>query len=671
MPDLSSTARNIFSANGALSRLTGFEYRPQQEVMSEAIADALVGRSHLIVEAPTGVGKTLAYLIPAALFALGTQRKAVISTYTKNLQQQILNHDIPIAQRVLGTNFAAVLLKGRRNYLCPTRLHTLLNIPVPLFDAQGSQQLQAISSWAATTPTGDVESLGFVPRADIWDMVCSEKDLCSSKRCGAQCFFQQTKERVRSAHVVIMNHALFFTVLSGQENPEQYIFENDFAVFDEAHTLESVAGTGLGKSLSQFQVLATIRKLFNHRTKRGLLSDQKTSVRHRYEVAEREVVAFFESVRQEAAARAAPPREHSNASPPAQEIRIRTPHIVPNILDEPLGDLVSQVHTAAIQSDDEQRGLELSAVERSLAEARAWISEFLDQKNGGFTYWMEFSGASGGNIALCDAPTDVGAVLGPALFREGTSAILTSATLAVGGSIEYFQRRIGAHDVRGVVLDSPFDHMRQMKLRIARSISEPDTGSYATDLPGWIMRSVRESRGRALVLFTSTAVMNAVASVLADEFERDGFPLLVQGAHRQRSHLLDEFRREVHSVLFGLDSFWMGIDVPGEALEHVIITRLPFSVPSHPLVEARIELIAENGGNAFMEYTLPEAVLKFRQGVGRLLRSRSDKGLVTVLDSRILTKRYGRTFLYSIPRCPVELISESGESEDVTLDDWN
>jgi ATP-dependent DNA helicase DinG len=638
--------------------------------MAEAVADALATQSHLVVEAPTGVGKTLAYLIPAVLYALGAHRKAIVSTYTKNLQEQILHHDIPIARAVLGKQFNAVLLKGRRNYLCPTRLDHLVTSAQSLFDAEGYRQVQAIAAWATRTSDGDLEGLGFPPRPDIWDMVCSERDVCSGKRCGSRCFFQQAKERARHAHLVIMNHALSFTLMAIQGNDLQYIFENDFVIFDEAHTIEGVAGAEAGKNLSRYQVLAAIHKLFNPRTKRGLLAEGKRDVKHLCARAEHEAAMFFDSVRQAAAALVAHPGDLGRGTVATQQVRIRTARIVPNTLDAPLADLQFQLHTLAERSDDEQMNLEMVAAEQSLREAQVLIREFLEQKEEGLTYWVECAGTAGENVTLCASPTDMGAVLGPILFREGTSAILTSATLTVSGSLDYFQRRIGAQDIKGIVLDSPFDHTRQMRLRVVRSIPEPDTGSYAADLSDWILRSVRESGGRALVLFTSNMLMNAVASELSEEFEKDGFPLLVQGANRQRSRLLEQFRQNIRSVLFGLDSFWMGIDVPGEALEHVIITRLPFSVPSHPLIEARIELIAQRGGNAFIEYTLPEAVLKFRQGVGRLLRSRSDKGLVTILDSRIITKRYGRVFLSSIPRCPIELITESGESQDIALDEY-
>jgi ATP-dependent DNA helicase DinG len=247
---------------------------------------------------------------------------------------------------------------------------------------------------------------------------------------------------------------------------------------------------------------------------------------------------------------------------------------------------------------------------------------------------------------------------------------MTSATLSVDGRLDYFQHRMGAEAVPGIILDSPFDHSSQMKLCIARGIPEPDTPGFEKTLPRWIMKSIERSGGKALVLFTSTALMRSVAAALDMELRQAGISLLVQGSDQPRHALLAEFKRDIHSVLFGLDSFWMGVDVPGEALEHVIITRLPFAVPNHPLIEARLESIAHRGGNSFMEYTLPEAVLKFRQGAGRLLRSRRDKGLVTILDSRILTKRYGKIFLSSLPSCPVEITNSKGEVEEVFPEDW-
>ncbi|MBI4535245.1 MAG: DEAD/DEAH box helicase [Ignavibacteriae bacterium] len=655
------TVDEFFLARGPLSRRAGFEFRPQQGKMAVAIAQALEHREHLIVEAPTGVGKTIAYLVPAILHATRYERKAIVSTHTKNLQEQIGQKDIPILREILKVNFGGVVLKGRKNYLCTTRLRQALASSGSLFNAQEQKELQRIHDWSLQTHDGDMENLGFAPDAAIWEMVCSEKGICSSTSCKPDCFFQRAKARVRGAQLVVMNHALFFTLMALQGGEDRFIFENDFVIFDEAHTLESVAGTGAGKRLSRYQVLSSIHRLYNPKTKKGLLAKQKKEVKALCEDVEKAALEFFDTIRQASI-------ETQNSA--SREVRIRVPYVVDNSIAPPLVELQAEVHKIEESLKNENVKKELAAAREYLWEAQILASEFLEQPEPGFTYWVELAGSSTANTTLCASPSSIADTVGPTLFRENTSVIMTSATLAVDNNLGYYQERIGAMNVRGLILDSPFDYRRQMKLCLAKGIPEPDTDEYASHLPAWIMQAVLRSQGKALVLFTSALLMRAVAATLADEFDQRNITLLVQGAERQRHELLENFKRDIHSVLFGLDSFWMGIDVPGEALEHVVITRLPFAVPNHPLIEARLESIANRGGNAFMEYTLPEAVLKLRQGVGRLLRSCNDTGLVTILDSRILTRRYGRVFISSLPECRVEIINGEGEVEYLPTDDW-
>ncbi len=649
-----------FSPSGSLAERNGFEYRPQQAAMAGAVAAALTGRSHLIVEAPTGVGKTLAYLVPALTFALAEKRKALISTHTKNLQEQLLQKDIPIARAITGTQCSVATLKGRRNYLCTTRLEHAVGSAASLFGTEGSAELERIRVWARTTKDGDSEGLGFAPSPDVWEMVCSEQGVCSAGLCGPQCFFQRAKARAREAQVVILNHALFFSLFAVSAAEDRFIFPDDFAIFDEAHTLEAVAGAGIGLKISRRAALLAIRRIFNPSTRKGILAGRRKKPAALAGKAEEVVNEFFSTVGRAAHSMAAAP---VGSYAPRPEVRIRNPRFVVNALDDPLGALESYVHDIEDETDDMFRKQEIASARRSLQEVRTGVESFLEQTDGEFTYWVE--APPSGNVTLCAAPSDVGGVLGPRLFRNDTSVIMTSATLSVNGSLNYFCKRMGAVAAESLILGSPFDHAKQMTLCLARDIAEPDTDGYAQDLSAWIMRSVDRTHGKALVLFTNETMMRSTAAALAGSFAERGLQLIVQGIDGQRHELLEQFKRDIHSVLFGLESFWMGVDVPGESLEHVIITRLPFSVPNHPLIEARLEAIAQRGGNSFIEYTLPEAVLKFKQGAGRLLRSKTDTGVVTVLDARILRKSYGRAFVSSLPPCPIEVLTSDGDVERI------
>jgi ATP-dependent DNA helicase DinG len=658
--DLNDTVRAIFSEAGPLARREGFEMRPQQGEMASAVAAALAEHRHLIVEAPTGVGKTLGYLVPALLYAVRGDRKAVISTHTKNLQEQLLQKDFPIARSVTGTEAAVAILKGRRNYLCTTRLEHTVGIAPSLFDEEGVGHLMRIREWSLRTRDGDAEELDFTPRQDVWDAVCSEQGVCSSGICGTHCFFQRAKLRAREAPVVILNHALFFSLMGIGDGEDYYLFPDDFVIFDEAHTLEAVAGSGIGLKISHRQAILAIHKCYHPGTKKGLIAGRKKKIAALCTRAETAADEFFALVGRTARALATSSGREAGFR---HDVRIRNPNLVADSLGEFLAPLESAARSAEEDADDMFRKQEIGAARGALQSVRSGVTTFLEQLERDLTYWVELPPAAGKNVTLCAAPSDIGQVLGPRLFREGSSVIMTSATLSVNGSLEYFQNRVGAAGTDGLILDSPFDHARQMTLSIAGDIAEPESDGYAEELPGWIMRSIDRTHGKALVLFTNTSTMRSMASALSGEFSSRGLTLMVQGIDGQRHQLLEEFKRDIHSVLFGLDSFWMGVDVPGEALEHVIITRLPFAFPNHPLIEARLEGIAARGGNSFMEYTLPEAILKFKQGAGRLIRSRADRGIVTILDARIVRKSYGRAFISSLPRCPVEILSSEGDAE--------
>jgi len=645
----------LFGPKGCLASLKDFEWRAEQQRMATAVAAALEERAHLVVEAGTGIGKSLAYLIPAILHAQRTGRKALISTHTINLQEQLLYKDIPLVRALLKMEFEAVLLKGRQNYICPTRLARALNQGADLFTTEERPDLERIKEWAASTSEGSLSDLPFEPPQQLWAQVCSEQHLCTPKTCGRDsgCFYQAARRRAQSAQIIVLNHTLFFTLLGDpEEGGIGYLFPDDFVIFDEAHTVEQVASRHLGFSLSQYGLRQSIQRLYNPRTRKGLFQQ----ARHTEAIAAAvklmpEIDHFFDAI------------AGACTFKQGKECRIRADQsatLIEAVEESPLAESIARLadsaaHAAGKTEDEGLQG-ELNEVASRLRSARAGLADFLSQSEPGHVYWVERSGRASTWHSLHAAPVAVAPLLGRLLFREGGTAIMTSATLSVGSSeLSYFKGRVGGMEVPSLQLGSPFDYERQMRLHLVRKMPEPRDAGYEEALATWIEHFTTESQARAFVLFTSHRTMQAVATRMEKFFTRKKWNLIVQGGGLSRSRMIEAFREDGESVLFGTDSFWTGVDLPGEALSSVIITRLPFVTPDHPLTEAKLEEIQSSGGDPFQSYSLPEAILKLRQGIGRLIRNATDTGSIVILDSRILSRPYGKAFLRALPKCPVKI----------------
>jgi ATP-dependent DNA helicase DinG len=626
-PSTGPTMEEIFGPGGFLERsmIGGYEHRPAQLQMAEAVHDAFAKHHHTVVEAGTGTGKTLAYLLPA----ICSGRRVVISTATKSLQEQLYQKDVPFLQKHFAPNLKVAVMKGRSNFLCLSKMHALADQPM----LKGMEEVDAfrqIRDWSKLTETGDRSELTFLPDdSELWSRIDARRDTCTGKKCPEfeNCFLTQMQNRAKEADLIIVNHHLFFADLAlKQDDFGSILPEYSAVVFDEAHEMEDVASDYFGQQISNFRFEELARDA--DQTMRLTKTGSPTLLRRTQRIREKSR-AFFDSF---------PPRD--GRFPFTRQEREAFLEQNREGYDALLNACKGmETEFAALTQKPE----ELTRIARRSFEIRQEFSFLFESNEKNYVYWFERRNKG---VFLAATPIDISQILREKLFEAFDTVILTSATLAVAGRFEFIRQRLGLDHAKECALPPEFDFQQQALLYLPQKMPDVRDAGFPGKAADEIVQLLELSQGRAFCLFTSYSQMNDLFERVRTRVE---FPLMLQGT-APRSVLLERFKNTPNAVLFATASFWQGVDVPGEQLSCVIVDRLPFAVPSDPIVAARVRALQDEGRNPFSEFQVPEAVLALKQGFGRLIRAKTDRGVLALLDTRIQRMPYGKIFLESLPR---------------------
>ncbi len=650
----------VFGPEGLIAKLhPNYEYREGQVRMANEVAVALEAKKHLIVEAGTGTGKTLAYLIPAIAASIKLKKRIIISTGTKNLQEQLMEKDIPFLQKALPTKFSASYMKGRSNYACIYRINKSDNQPI----LDGLDQLDyfnEVRDWSRETATGDRAELTYLPEnLSFWSRINAKGETCIGQKCPdfEPCFITRMRARADAADIVIVNHHLFFADLNVRGNQFGKVIPDYGAViFDEAHLIEDIAADYFGFQISNFQIDELAKDASELPIPDAIAIAGLTKLAAKVLGLAEQFWARFTQARGNEGrfpllpdAFAARGRDGDQHPSPLGEAY--------HVLDEALARLEADVDIYS------EKLPEADSVTRRIRQCRFDLDFIVKQADQNFVYWLERRGRG---IFLQASPVDVSNLLKDKLFDKVDTCILTSATLSTNGSFNFIRDRLGLSSAKTntLVAKSSFDYEDQAIVYLPATMPDPRSQDFTHAAAAEIVKILQVTQGRAFVLCTSTSSMNALFELVSS---RIGYPCFVQGS-MSKTGLLERFRGTSNAVLFATASFWQGVDVQGEQLSCVIIDKLPFAVPTDPIVAARAKFIDDNGGRSFFDYSVPQAVISLKQGIGRLIRSNSDRGVIAILDPRLRTKGYGRDFLNSLPRMRI-----TSELADVTaiLNDRN